>query len=209
MGFRVNRRTLLLIAGCVWIIAGINILRIGIVTWLNDAHYWLFKVGEAIVVFLLFFQFVFRRLFIKHSERISQKGEKNCPFSFFDVKGWIVMIGTGPASLMVWTIVFVRFPLSIVMVRTAIVMTRLRTIIFVRPPLPVIMTGTIILTGIPFAIVETVEPSIVRILPLAMPVMIFITMAGAGRTIVRIMRIIIPTSPIMDACRCFTDKTHI
>ena len=91
MEFRVNRRTLLLIAGCVWIIAGINILRIGIVTWLNDAHYWLFKVGEAIVVFLLFFQFVFRRLFIKHSERISQKGEKNCPFSFFDVKGWIVM----------------------------------------------------------------------------------------------------------------------
>ena len=70
MGFRVNRRTLLLIAGCVWIIAGINILRIGIVTWLNDAHYWLFKVGEAIVVFLLFFQFVFRRLFVKHSERI-------------------------------------------------------------------------------------------------------------------------------------------
>ena len=92
MEFRVNRRTLLLIAGCVWIIAGINILRIGIITWLNDAHYWLFKVGEAIVVFLLFFQFVFRRLFVKHSERISQKGEKNCPFSFFDVKGWIVMI---------------------------------------------------------------------------------------------------------------------
>ena len=92
MEFRVNRRTLLLIAGCAWIIAGINILRIGIITWLNDAHYWLFKVGEAIVVFLLFFQFVFRRLFVKHSERISQKGEKNCPFSFFDVKGWIVMI---------------------------------------------------------------------------------------------------------------------
>ena len=91
MEFRVNRR-LLLIAGCVWIIAGINILRIGIITWLNYAHYWLFKVGEAIVVFLLFFQFVFRRLFVKHSERISQKGEKNCPFSFFDVKGWIVMI---------------------------------------------------------------------------------------------------------------------
>ena len=84
MEFRVNRRTLLLIAGCVWIIAGINILRIGIITWLND--------GEAIVVFLLFFQFVFRRLFVKHSERISQKGEKNCPFSFFDVKGWTVMI---------------------------------------------------------------------------------------------------------------------
>ena len=82
MEFRVNRRTLLLIAGCVWIIAGINILRIGIITWLNDAHYWLFKVGEAIVVFLLFFQFVFRRLFVKHSERISQKGERTVLFHF-------------------------------------------------------------------------------------------------------------------------------
>lgn len=92
MGWRVNKYTLLFIAGCVWIIAGANILRIGIVTWLNDAHYWLFKAGEATVVFLLFFQFVFRRLFVKHSVRISQKGEQNCPFSFFDMKGWIVMI---------------------------------------------------------------------------------------------------------------------
>lgn len=92
MGWRVNKHTLLFIAGGVWIIAGANILRIGIVTWLNDTHYWLFKAGEATVVFLLFFQFVFRRLFVKHSVRISQKGEQNCPFSFFDMKGWIVMI---------------------------------------------------------------------------------------------------------------------
>lgn len=89
---RVNKRTLLLIAGCVWIIAGVNILRIGIVTWLDNAHDWLFKIGEAIVVFLLFFNFVFRRLFDKYTERIAQKGERNCPFSFFDVKGWLVMI---------------------------------------------------------------------------------------------------------------------
>lgn len=92
MNFRVNKRTLLFIAGCVWTIAGVNILRIGVVTWMNDAHYWLFKVGEAIVVFLLFFNFVFRRLLFKHTERISRKGEKNCPFSFFDVKGWIIMV---------------------------------------------------------------------------------------------------------------------
>ena len=120
-----------------------------------------------------------------------------------------VIIEVGTASLVVRTIVFVGFPLSVVMVRTAIVMIRLRAIVLVRPPLPVIMTGTVVLAGIPFAIIETVEPSIVRILPPAMPVMIFITMARAGRTIVRIMRIIIPTSPIMDACRRFTDKTHI
>ena len=29
---------------------GSNILRIGIVTWLNDSQYWLFKIGEATVV---------------------------------------------------------------------------------------------------------------------------------------------------------------
>lgn len=92
MEFRVNKHTLLLIAGWVWIIAGVNILRIGVVTWLHDTSFWLFKVGEAIIVFLLFFAFVFRRLFSKYTLRISQKGEKNCPFSFFDVKGWIIMI---------------------------------------------------------------------------------------------------------------------
>ena len=84
MKFGVNKKVLLYTAGCVWIFAGINILRIGIVTWLNDTHYWLFKIGEATIVFLLFFNLVFKRLFYKHSERISRKNGKHCPFSFFD-----------------------------------------------------------------------------------------------------------------------------
>lgn len=91
--FRVNKQKLLYIAGCVWIIAGVNILRIGVVTWMHDtSNCWFFKAGEAVVVFLLFLNFVFLRLFRKHSERIAQKGEKSCPFSFFDTKGWIVML---------------------------------------------------------------------------------------------------------------------
>ena len=58
MRWRVSRRTLLLIAGLVWIIAGANILRIiGIITWVDDQREWLFKTGEAIVVFLLQFDF--------------------------------------------------------------------------------------------------------------------------------------------------------
>ena len=80
MKFGVNKKVLLYTAGCVWIFAGINILRIGIVTWLNDTHYWLFKIGEATIVFLLFFNLVFKRLFYKHSERISRKNGKHCPF---------------------------------------------------------------------------------------------------------------------------------
>ena len=75
MKFGVNKKVLLYTAGCVWIFAGINILRIGIVTWLNDTHYWLFKIGEATIVFLLFFNLVFKRLFYKHSERISRNSQ--------------------------------------------------------------------------------------------------------------------------------------
>ena len=55
MKYGVNRKVLLITAGIVWMAAGANILRIGIVTWLTDSQYWLFKIGEATVVFLLFF----------------------------------------------------------------------------------------------------------------------------------------------------------
>ena len=37
MKYGVNRQILLITAGTVWIIAGANILRIGIVTWLNTS----------------------------------------------------------------------------------------------------------------------------------------------------------------------------
>ena len=93
MKYGVNRQILLIIAGTVWIIAGGNILRIGIVTWMNNSHDWMFKIGEATIVFLLFFVLIFKRLYYKHTRRIEQKKEtRNCPFSFFDVESWIIMI---------------------------------------------------------------------------------------------------------------------
>jgi hypothetical protein len=91
MDFRVNKHTLLLIAGIVWIVAGVNILRIGILTWLIDSQYWVFKIGEAFVVFLAFYIFVFKKLYNKHSKRICEKTKSSCPFSFFDAKGWVIM----------------------------------------------------------------------------------------------------------------------
>ena len=39
MKYGVNRKVLLITAGVVWIIAGGNILRIGIMTWLTDSQY--------------------------------------------------------------------------------------------------------------------------------------------------------------------------
>lgn len=88
----VSKQALLITAGIVWIIAGANILRIGIVTWQQSSGVWLFRIAEATIVFLLFFVFVFRKLYYKHTRRIEQKpGDENCPFAFFDAKGWIVM----------------------------------------------------------------------------------------------------------------------
>ncbi len=91
MKIGVNKRTLLFIAGSVWLIAGVNILRIGIITWLSDSQYWLFKVVEATTIFLLFFILVFKKLFDKHTKRIEQKKGKSHPLSFFDKKGWLIM----------------------------------------------------------------------------------------------------------------------
>ena len=83
MKYGVNRQILLITAGTVWIIAGANILRIGIVTWLNTSQDWMFKIGEATVVFLLFFVLVFRRLYYKHTQRIEQERTQKLPVLLF------------------------------------------------------------------------------------------------------------------------------
>lgn len=92
MKYGVSRQALLLSAGIVWIIAGANILHTGITSWRSGSREGLCGAGEAAVVFLLFFVFVFRKLYLKHTKRIeAKKNDRNCPFSFFDLRGWIVM----------------------------------------------------------------------------------------------------------------------
>lgn len=84
MKYGVSSNTLLLTAGIVWLVAGINILRIGISCWITDAHYWLLKVCETSLIFLLFFCMIFHKLYRKHAQRITTGSpNKRCPFSFF------------------------------------------------------------------------------------------------------------------------------
>ena len=55
MRFGVSRKKLMIIAGLVWIVAGANILHIGIDCWLSvDCNFFLLLLG-AVVVFLVFF----------------------------------------------------------------------------------------------------------------------------------------------------------
>lgn len=91
MKYGVNRQVLLITAGIVWIIAGANLLRIGIVTWLNDSRHWHFKVGEATVVFLLFLFSSSESSTINIPAGSNKRKRKKLPLLFFDAKGWIVM----------------------------------------------------------------------------------------------------------------------
>ncbi|MBP6066236.1 hypothetical protein [Bacteroides sp.] len=91
MKFNVNRQTLLLTAGLVWLIAGANILRVGLLVGFDNPQHFLLKAVQATVVFLLFFFLIFKRLYGKHTQRIEQKTDQSCPFAFFDAKGWVVM----------------------------------------------------------------------------------------------------------------------
>ena len=87
---KVRKDWLLFIAGIVWLIAGGNIIHIG----LQAAHgVWHFvSLAAAAVVFCLFFFLIFGRLVGKHTHRIlGYHDEKVWVFKFFDIKSYIIM----------------------------------------------------------------------------------------------------------------------
>lgn len=90
---KVTTDKLLLIAGIVWFLAGVNILNIGLSAYLNEAG-WLFwaLLGGTLVIFVLFHIFVFTKMVGKHADRIHGYDEdKTHVFKFFDKKGYIMM----------------------------------------------------------------------------------------------------------------------
>lgn len=87
---KVKSRTLLIIASFVWMIAGFNIVRIGLQAYQN--HLSLLNVGLSVIVFCLFWFLIFHKLVIKHTIRIRNYGdEKQLFIKFFDVKSFIIM----------------------------------------------------------------------------------------------------------------------
>lgn len=89
----VNKRALLFLASIVWCFAGIRIATIGYADFvLNAKGIWEYLL-ISVVVFLVFFFLIFLKLFKKHLKRIlSSKLEKHCIFSFFDLKGYIIIL---------------------------------------------------------------------------------------------------------------------
>ena len=89
--FTVRRHTLLLIASFVWLAAGVNIVRIGLEAYAND-HVSLINIALSTAVGALFWTFVFGKLVIKHTDRISSyEDDRHFFLKFFDVPSFIIM----------------------------------------------------------------------------------------------------------------------
>ncbi|MEG1930688.1 MAG: hypothetical protein RR131_06080 [Anaerovorax sp.] len=89
---RCSRRTLLLLAGLVWMVAGSMVTRFGFQVFVETTvHRWIF-IATAPVVFFVFYHLVFKKMVYKHQKRIaSMTKEKVCTFSFFDKKSYLIM----------------------------------------------------------------------------------------------------------------------
>ena len=87
---KVKKNTLLLLACLVWLAAGINILRLGVLEY--PAHLSAGNLALSAAVFAVFQYFVFGRLVQKHTQRISAYGEERQRFwKFFDGKSFLIM----------------------------------------------------------------------------------------------------------------------
>ncbi|MFV0552718.1 MAG: hypothetical protein ACK5L6_12490 [Anaerorhabdus sp.] len=87
---KVKKQTLLLIACLVWMAAGFNIVRIGVIAYIN--HLTLLNIVLSLVIFALFWFLIFYKLVVKHTERIRHYEEEYQLFiKFFDLKSFLIM----------------------------------------------------------------------------------------------------------------------
>ncbi|MGN0632459.1 MAG: hypothetical protein ACI4JW_01175, partial [Oscillospiraceae bacterium] len=109
----VSKRTLLIIAGIVWMIAGFNVARLGVLSYGVIEKMWYYFILSA-VVFVLF-GMMFYKMTRKHIRRIRGYEQEYRPFwNFFDIKAYIIMTimmggGIGLRACGVFPDVFVAF----------------------------------------------------------------------------------------------------
>ena len=90
---RVAKEKLLLIAGFVWLAAGLNIALLGVSAFSQmDSDIMLQLALGALLVFTVFHAGMFSKLVGKHADRIVAMEEERAPFwKFFDAKGYLIM----------------------------------------------------------------------------------------------------------------------
>lgn len=87
---KVQKEKLLMIASIVWLIAGFNILRIGIISYVGRIS--IVNLLLSVLVFIIFWFLIFKKLVLKHVDRITRYEEKlQFILNFFDKKSFIIM----------------------------------------------------------------------------------------------------------------------
>lgn len=108
----VKKRTLLLIAGIVWMIAGVNVARLGVVSYLNIDSKWYLYLMSIFVFFL--FGLMFFKMSRKHTKRILGYEDYRPFWHFFDAKAYLIMTcmmscGIGFRAAGIFPEIFVAF----------------------------------------------------------------------------------------------------
>ena len=89
--FHVKKRTLLAVAGSVWLIAGFNVARLGVLSYGKIPQILAVHILLSVVVFGLF-GLMFYKMSMKHTRRIKGYAEKLRPvWHFFDLKSYCIM----------------------------------------------------------------------------------------------------------------------
>lgn len=89
--FHVKKRTLLAIAGCVWLMAGFNVARLGVLSYLQIRPITALHILMSAIV-LCGFGFMFYKMSMKHTRRIKEYRQETKPvWHFFDLKSYCIM----------------------------------------------------------------------------------------------------------------------
>jgi len=89
--FHVKKRTLLGVAGFVWLAAGFNFARLGVISYQELKNITFLEVILSAVVFGIF-GWMFNRMSVKHGKRIKGYLQDTKPiWHFFDLKSYIIM----------------------------------------------------------------------------------------------------------------------
>lgn len=126
LAFGVSRKSLLIIASVVWFLAGGLLIFRGVYGILNIPAASALKVALSVVLGLVFYFSVFKRISLKHINRIKQMQSDKLPFySFFPTRSFVIMMvmmsmgislkisGVLPESLMVYFFPVMGLPLFI------------------------------------------------------------------------------------------------
>lgn len=89
--YHVKKRALLAIAGSVWLAAGFNVARLGVLSYIGLDGFSIVHILLSIVVFCVF-GFMFYRMSVRHTKRIRSYPQETRPvWNFFDLKSYLIM----------------------------------------------------------------------------------------------------------------------